>query len=151
MRNRPFLVRLALGAALTVVAALFLGACGGSNDSSTATPAAGSPAAVAERFFHWYVNEKSQGRDPMAAAALQANADAAPAFAVAMQTIVAGGRDPMLCSGQVPHAFTVGEPRVTGDRAVVAVASNDAPVTWEVDLERVDSTWRIYNIHCAAG
>ena len=95
--------------------ALLLAGCG--NNGSTDVPPTAetiSPSAVTGRFFHWYVSERNLGRDPMSRASLQANADVTTEFINKMEAATAGSRDSMLCSGEVPHAFTVGEPALSG-------------------------------------
>lgn len=131
--------------------AIGLGAVGCTRDDAdtTPTPELAGPRAVVERFFHWYVSERNLGREPMATDSLQSNADVAPDLVAAMESIVAEGRDPMLCSGEIPHAFTVGDASITGQAARVAVGSNASVAAWRVDLQQHNSFWRITAIDCA--
>lgn len=105
MRIRAGRVRFLLGAAVVAASAVILAGCVSHGDDATPTPDTTSPLAVVERFFHWYVSERNLGRDPMARSALQANADVTQEFVTSMEAITAGGRDPMLCSGEIPHAL----------------------------------------------
>lgn len=149
MRIRAGRVRFILGAAVVVASAVILAGCVSHGDDATPTPDTTSPRAVVERFFHWYVSERNLGGDPMARSALQANADVTQEFVTSMEAITAGGRDPMLCSGEIPHAFTVGEPEVSGTAARVTVGGNLA--AWRIDLRQTSSVWRITAITCAVG
>ena len=149
MRIRASRVRVSLGAAIVVTSAVLLAGCASHGDDATPTPDTTSPRAVVERFFHWYVSERNLGRDPMARSALQANADVTQEFISSMEAVAAGGRDPMLCSGEIPHAFTVGEPEVSGTAARVTVGGNLA--AWRIDLRQASSVWRITAVTCAVG
>ena len=88
--------------------ALLLAGCG-NNGFADVPPTAEttSPSAVAVGFFHWYVSERNLGRDPMSRASLQTNADVTTEFINKLEAAAPGGRDPMLCSGEALHAFTV--------------------------------------------
>ena len=132
--------------------ALLLAGCG-NNGSADVPPTAEttSPSAVAVGFFHWYVSERNLGRDPMSRASLQANAGVTTEFINKMEAATAGGRDPMLCSGEVPHAFTAGEPVLSGTVGRVSVAASDLHAAWEVNLKQEGTVWRITSITCAAG
>ena len=70
-------------------------------------------------------------------------------FIASMEAVAAGGRDPMLCSGEIPHAFTVGEPEVSGTAARVTVGGNLA--AWRIDLRQQGSVWRITAITWGVG
>lgn len=147
-------VVLAVGAAVLATFALILGGCVSHGDDATSTPDTTSPRAVVERFFHWYVSERNLGRDPMARAALQRNADVTPEFIASMEVIASGGRDPMLCAGEIPHAFEVGEPNVSGTMGRVSIAGTGVGAphgAWWVDLTQIDAVWRITAITCAVG
>lgn len=115
------------------------------------TPDTTSPEAVASRFFHWYVSERNLGRDPMSRASLRTNVDVTPEFINSMEASATIGRDPMVCSAQTPHAFTVGEPELSGAEGRVTVASNDSLAAWEVQLKLQNSIWRVDAIRCAVG
>lgn len=153
MRIRVSRVWLSLGAVIVIVvaSASVLAGCASHGDEATTTPDTTSPRAVVERFFHWYVSERNLGRQPMARSSLEANADVTQEFISSMEAITSGGRDPMLCSGEVPHAFTIGEPTVSDASARVAVGSSVSHSAWEVDLRQTNSVWRISGITCAAG
>jgi hypothetical protein len=141
-----------VGLGLLGAAALFSAGCANhESGGATPTPDTTSPEAVATRFFHWYVSERNLDRDPMVRASLEANADVTPEFINSMESVASSGRDPMLCRGQTPHAFTVGETRLAGDAARITVASNDSPAAWDVALKFENSAWRIAAITCAAG
>lgn len=141
------------GAAVVVASAVLLAGCvSHGDDDGTPTPDTTSPGAVVERFFHWYVSERNLGRDPMARTALQANRDVTSEFIASMEVVAGGGRDPMLCSGETPHAFEVGEPTVSGAAARVSIAGTGAGAphgVWSVDLRQTNSVWRIQAITCA--
>lgn len=149
MRVRAHRVCLFLGAAIVVASVALLAGCISHSDDDTPTPDTTSPQAVAERFFHWYVSERNLGRDPMSRAALGGNADVTPEFISSMETIADGRRDPMLCSGEIPHSFVTGESTVSGTSARVTVGGNLA--AWQVDLRQANSVWRITAITCAVG
>ncbi len=151
MRIRAGRVRFFLGAAVVAASAVILAGCVSHGDDATPTPDTTSPRAVVERFFHWYVSERNLGRDPMARSALQANADVTQEFVTSMEAITAVGRDPMLCSGEIPHAFTIGEPAVSGTGGSVTVASNVSHNAWKVELRQASSVWRITAVTCAVG
>jgi hypothetical protein len=144
-------VYVSLATAIVVTSAVIVAGCVNHGDDATPTPDTTSPRAVVERFFHWYVSERNLGRDPMARASLQANGDVTAAFVTSMEAIAAGGRDPMLCSGEIPHAFIIGEPTVSGTGRNVTVASNVSHNAWSVELKQASSVWRITAITCAAG
>lgn len=154
MRIRTSRICPFLGVAIVGASAVALAGCVSHGDDATATPDTTSPRAVVERFFHWYVSERNLDRDPMSRAALQTNADVTPEFISSMETVAAGGRDPMLCSGEIPHASEIGEPSQSGTSARVSVGGADpgaAHGAWWVDLGQVGSVWRIVAISCALG
>jgi hypothetical protein len=145
-------LRLIVGLAVLSAAAVFLVGCGDNgSDDATVESGSASPSVVVERFFHWYVSEKNLGRDPMARASLQANADVSPEFIDLMEPASMGARDPMLCAGEIPHAFTLGKPAVSGSTGRISVVSPDSHGAWEVDLKLDSSAWRIVAITCAVG
>lgn len=154
MRIRASRICLFLGVAIVGASAVVLAGCVSHGDDATPTPDTTSPRAVVERFFHWYVSERNLGHDPMSRAALQTNADVTPEFISSMETGAAGGRDPMLCSGEIPHAFEIGEPSLSGAAARVSVGSAGPGAghgAWWIDLRQVGSVWRIAAISCAVG
>ena len=141
-----------LGLALIGSVAVLFAACA-DHGSSNATPTRDttSPAAVVSRFFHWYVSERSLGRDAMARDSLQGNGDVTAGFIDSMESATASGRDPMLCSAQSPHEFTVGEPALSDEVAAITVASTESLAAWDVVLKFESSAWRVAAITCAVG
>jgi hypothetical protein len=144
-RARHFL----LPAAVATLAVVLLAACGDEDSDDASAPEADGPAVVTERFFHWYVSERNLGREPMAAAALRSNGDVTRGFIEAMASAAAGMNDPMLCQGEIPHAFSVGEPTISGAASRVTVASTVSHAAWRVDLQREGAAWKIASIACA--
>ncbi|MBI2765936.1 MAG: hypothetical protein HYX53_08515 [Chloroflexi bacterium] len=142
-------------AAIVVAVVVAFTAGGGHDEPANATPSPDttSPEAVTERFFHWYATERSLGRDPMAAGALDANPDVTKDFVASMASASAmaqPGVDAM-CTTAIPHDFTQEKATVSGDNASVKVAATDLHSAWKVDLKREGSSWRINAVTCATG
>jgi hypothetical protein len=140
-----------LGLVLLGILAVFLASCVSYGSDTTPTPDPTRPEAVVERFFHWYASERNLGRNPMAPGSLEANADVTREFVSSMAAAAAAaqpGVDPMLCSGSIPHAFTVGKAEVSGDSASVTVGAESHPAAWRVGLRREASSWRITALKC---
>jgi hypothetical protein len=136
-------------------AAIFFTACGDhGSGNATPTPDTTSPEAVASRFFHWYSSERNLGNDPMALGSLAENADATRALVDSMTSAALGARpgiDPMLCTGSIPHDFTIGKAEIAGTSASITVGAESHPAAWRVELKQEAAVWRVDRITCVAG
>jgi hypothetical protein len=143
-----------VGLAILGTVAIVFTACGDHDSANPTPPDTTSPAAVAERFFHWYASERNLGHDPFAPGGIDANADVTTEFRQKLKAAAAAsqpGVDPMLCSPSIPHAFNTGEATVSGSTASVTVAAESHGMTWRVDLTREGSVWQINTTTCTGG
>jgi hypothetical protein len=139
--------------AVVIAVAVIAGGDHGSGNA-TPTPDTTSPEAVASRFFHWYASERNLGHDPMALGSLAANADVTRALVDSMTSAAMGARpgiDPMLCSGSIPHDFTIGKAEIAGTSASVTVGAASHPAAWRVELKQEAAVWRLNRVTCVVG